>query len=60
MTWLTFLWAAAFIAAIAAVVGIKPKGARHVANTGLIGVARVVLFVMALVVAYYAYTYRAG
>jgi hypothetical protein len=58
MTWLTALWIAAFLAAIVAVVGIKPPGARHVANTGLIGAARVVLGLMALIVAYYAYHAR--
>ncbi len=58
MTWLTALWIAAFAVAIVAVLGIKPKGARHVANTGLIAVARVVLVVMALAVAYYAYQGR--
>jgi hypothetical protein len=58
MTWLTWLWIAAFIAAIAAITGIKPKGTRHVAHTQLIGVARVVLGVMMLVVVYYAYRAR--
>jgi len=55
MTWLTALWIAAFVAAIVAVLGIKPKGARHIANTGLVAAARVVLVVMVLVVAYYTY-----
>ncbi len=55
MTWLTALWIVAFVVAGVAVFGIKPRGARHIANTGLIAVARVVLFVMALVVAYFAY-----
>jgi hypothetical protein len=58
MTWLTALWIVAFIAAIAAITGIKPGGTRHVANTGLMSVARVVLGLMALVVAYYAYSAR--
>ena len=58
MSWLTVLWIAAFIAAIAAVTGLKPKGTRPVARTGLMGAARVVLALMALVVAYYAYHTR--
>ena len=55
MTWLTALWIVAFVVAAVAVFGIKPRGGRHIANTGLIAVARVVLVVMALVVAYFAY-----
>jgi hypothetical protein len=58
MSWLTILWVVAFIAAFAAVTGVKPLGTRHVARTGLMSVARVVLGLMALVVAYFAYTYR--
>ena len=58
MTWLTALWIAAFIAAIAAVTGFKPEGTRHVAHTGLMSAARVVLGLMALAVAYYAYQAR--
>ena len=58
MTWLTALWIAAFIAAIFAVLGIAPRAGRHVANTGLMTAGRVVLGVMALVIAYYAYHAR--
>ena len=58
MTWLTALWIVALITAIVAIVGIKPTGARHVANTGLMSVGRVVLGLMALVIAYYAYHAR--
>jgi hypothetical protein len=58
MNWLTALWIVAFIAGIAAVTGIKPRGTRPVARTGLMSVARVVLGLMALVVAYYAYHAR--
>jgi hypothetical protein len=58
MTWLTALWIVAFIAAVAAITGIKPRGTRPVAKTGLMSVARVVLGLMALVVAYYAYRAR--
>lgn len=58
MSWLTVLWIVAAIAALAAITGIKPSGTRHVANTGLMSVARVVLGIMALVVAYLAYHAR--
>jgi hypothetical protein len=49
MTWYTWLIAAAFIAALAAVTGIKPKGTRPVAHTGLMSVARVVLAFIVLI-----------
>jgi len=58
MSWLTVLWIVAFIAAIAAVTGVKPAGTRHVAHTGLMSVARVMLGLAAMVVAYFAYTHR--
>ena len=58
MTWLSWLMIAVVIAAVAAITGIKPKGTRHVARTQLMGVARVVLFLLALLVAYLAYTSR--
>jgi len=58
MSWLTVLWVVAILAALAAITGIKPSGTRHVARTGLMSVARVVLGLMALVIAYFAYTSR--
>jgi len=58
MSWLTVLWVVALIAAIAAITGVKPRGTRHVAHTGLMSAARVVLGLMALIVAYFAYSYR--
>ena len=58
MTWLTFLWIAAVVTAIVAITGWAPRGARHVANTGLMTAARVVLGLAALIVAYYAYHAR--
>jgi hypothetical protein len=56
MSWLTVLWIVAFIVAIAAITGVKPAGTRPVARTGLMSVARVVLGLMALAIAYYAYS----
>ena len=58
MTWYFWLIAAALIAVVAAVSGIKPKGTRHVANTHLMGVARVVLLVMVLLVVFFAWRGR--
>jgi len=55
MGWLTWLMAAVIVAAIAAITGVKPKGTRHVARTQLMGVARAVLVVLALILAYVAY-----
>jgi len=49
---------AVVIAAVEAITGIKPKGTRHVARTQLMGVARVVLVLLALLVAYFAYLSR--
>lgn len=60
MTWLTWLLLAALLAAIAAVTGIKPKGTRPVARTRLMGVARIVLLVIAAIIAYAAYQTRSG
>jgi len=55
MTWLTFLIAAVVVAALAALTGIKPAGTRRVAGTQLMTVARVVLVLVALVLAYLAF-----
>lgn len=60
MTWLTWLLLAVLLAAAAAVTGMKPKGTRHVANTKLMGVARIALLVMAAIIAYAAYRTRSG
>ncbi len=60
MTWLTWLIVALLVATFAAVTGIKPKGSRPVAHTRLMGVARFVLLVLALIVAYMAFRARSG
>jgi hypothetical protein len=60
MTWLFWLAAAVLVTAIAAVTGAKPKGTRHVAHTGLMDVARVVLLVMLAIVGYAIYRAYAG
>ncbi len=60
MTWLSWLIIALLVATFAAVTGIKPKGSRPVAHTRLMGVARFVLVVLALIVAYLAFRARSG
>ena len=60
MTWLGWLTLAVLIAAVAAITGIKPKGTRHVARTQLMGVARLVLLVVVIIVAYFVFRARSG
>jgi hypothetical protein len=60
MTWFAWLGLAVLITAIAAVTGIKPKGTRHVANTRLMGMARLVLVAVVIILAYLAFRARSG
>jgi hypothetical protein len=60
MTWLTWLILVMLIAAVAAVTGIKAKGTRHVARTRLMSVARVVLIIIAGIIAFAVYQARSG
>ena len=60
MTWLTWLALALVLATAAALTRSQPKGARHVGNTHLMSVARVVLAVAAVVVAFAALHARPG
>ena len=60
MTWLAWLGIAVLITAIAAVTGIKPKGTRPVAKTRMMGVARVILLIIVVIVAYLVYRARNG
>ena len=60
MTWYTWLIAAALVAAIAAITGIKPKGTRHVVHTSLMGVARIVLLIFLAIVVFVAMHARLG
>ena len=55
--WLTL---AALVVAVAAVTGLKPRQGRHVARTQLMGVARVVLVLVLLTLAYVAYRSAGG
>lgn len=58
MNWVIWLGLAVVVAAVAAVTGIKPKGTRHVANTRLMGVGRIALFIIVAIFAYLAYRAR--
>jgi hypothetical protein len=60
MTWLFWLGLAVLVTAIAAVTGIKPGGTRHVAHTRMMGVARFVLLVILIILAYLAFRARSG
>jgi hypothetical protein len=60
VTWFTWLLIALLVATFAALTGIKPKGSRPVAHTRLMGVARFVLVVILLIVAYMALRARPG
>ena len=55
MPWFMWFALALIITAFAAVTGVKAKGTRHVAGTQLMGVARWVLLLFAIIVAYQAY-----
>ena len=60
MNWLVWLGLAVVIAAFAAVTGFKPKGSRPVANTRLMGVGRIFLFIVIAIFVYLAYRARGG
>jgi len=55
MTWLAWLTLAVVLTAIAALTGAQPKGARPVAGTHLMGVARFVLLLFIAICAYFAF-----
>lgn len=60
MTWLVWLGIAVVIAAVAAVSGLQPAGARPVASTRLMGAARLVLLVLVIIFVYFAWRARTG
>ena len=55
MTWLYWLTAVLVVVALAALLGLQPKGGRNVANTRLMGVARTLLILLALIFAVLAF-----
>jgi hypothetical protein len=58
MSWLAWLGLAVVVAGIAAVTGLQPKGARPVAGTRMMGVARIALLILVVAFAYLAYASR--
>jgi hypothetical protein len=60
MTWIIWLGLAVIIVAVAAVTGIKPRGGRPVASTHLMGAARVVLVLVAVLLAWIAWRSYGG
>ena len=58
MSWLVMLGVAVAMIAGAAVLGAQPKGTRQISNTKLMGVARFVLLVFGLVLAFFAFRSR--
>ncbi len=55
MTWMTWLMFAVVIAVFAALTGLTPKDARHVAGTRLMHVARVILALGVLALFYFVF-----
>ncbi len=55
MNWLVLLCLAAIVAVVAAVTGIKAKGTRPVAHTRMMGMARFMLVVLAIILVYLAF-----
>ena len=61
MPWFAWLGIAVLVTGLAAVSGLAPKGGRPVANTRLMGMARLILWAIALLIAYVAFrTYSGG
>ncbi len=60
MTWLGWLVIAVIVPAAAALTGLKPKGTRHVAHTGMMSAARLVFVFVMLVLAYLVFRARSG
>ena len=60
MNWLLLLGLAVVIAAVAAITGIKPDKTRPVAHSRMMGIARGVLVVFAVVLAWVAIRGRPG
>ena len=60
MNWLILLGLVVVIAAVAAVTGLKPDKTRPVAHSRMMAMARFVLLIFAVVLAYVAYRARQG
>ena len=60
MNWIILLSIAVVVAVGAAVTGIKPKNTKPVAHTRMMGMARFVLLIFAVILAYMAFRARGG
>lgn len=60
MNWLTLLGLALIVTVIAAVTGIKANKTKPVAHTRMMGMARFILLVFAVILAYLAFRARGG
>jgi hypothetical protein len=60
VSWLAWLAVVVVITAIAALTGITPKGSRQVADTRLMGVARLTFVALVIILAYLAFRARSG
>jgi len=60
MNWFGWLGLAVVVTAVAAVTGIQPKGARPVAHTRMIGMARLVLVGLVVILVYFAFQAHSG
>lgn len=56
MTWLGLLAIAVVLVAVVALTGARPKGGRPVGGTQLMTAGRIVVLIVALVLAYVAFT----
>lgn len=55
MSWLSWLGLAVLIGIVAAVTGVKPRGTRPVARSRLMGIGRIVLWILVVLILWLAY-----
>lgn len=60
MNWLTLLSLALIVAVVAAVTGLKANKTRPVSHTRMMGMARFILLVFAVILGYLAFRARGG
>jgi len=60
MTWAFWLTAAVVVSVLFALFGVRPKGARPVASSRMMGVARIVLVIVAVLILYLVWRARSG
>ena len=60
MSWIVWVGIAVAIGVLAAVTGAKPRGSKPVARTRLMGVARVILLLIAALIVFLALRARSG